>query len=476
MRRLFALFVLLLASGLQASAPSSSIDEFIKQELPSSGAPGIAYAIVDNGEIRSGARGRTLAGGDRVVTPDTPFLIGSISKSFTAVAIMQLVEAGRIELDANVADYLDVFRGRPSGAITVRQLLSHTSGYSTVQGNSMHEDKSLSEKELAEHVARVAEWEPTYVPGERWEYSNTNYHVLGALIEAMSGQDYASFVRANILAPIGMKNSFVSDGREPEEVAIGHRPWFGGKRAYEKSRTERVNAPAGGVFASANDIALYMAMMLNGKNDIISVSSKAEMLRPASEASPFYGLGWFVDVEGGTAYHGGLVPGTETLATLWPLEGKAVVVLVNANGGIGFGENLQLLNGITAKALGLEYSGEGARLWQKTTYLLMALLPLFFLASIIWAWFGRKALRKKSGFFGLFSLWFPLLAMLAMAAGLMILLPKMFGGSIETLLLFQPDFASAMIAAAIAGPVWALFRLSVAYWGRVQYFPDRRNP
>ena len=466
MRLLLALFALLLTPGLQAGAPSSSIDAFIEQELPASGAPGMAYAIVDNGEIRSGARGVTLAGGDRAVTPDTPFLIGSISKSFTALAIMQLVEAGQIDLDAGVATYLDVFRGRPSGAITIRKLLSHTSGYSTVQGNSMHEDKTLSEQGLADHVARIAGWEPAYLPGERWEYSNANYQVLGAVIEAVSGQDYASYVQANILIPLGMSNSFVSDGREPGQIAVGHRPWFGGNRAYETGRTERANAPAGGIFASANDLALYLAMMVNGKDDIISAASKAAMLRPASEVSPFYGLGWFIDDEARTAYHSGLVPGTETLATLAPAQHKGVVVLVNSNSGIGFGENLQLRNGVTARALGLEYSGEGSRFWQKVTYMMVVLLPVFYLASMVWAWLSRKKLRAKSGAAGLFSLWFPLLAMTVMAGVLMILIPQIFGGSIGLLLLLQPDFAWAMVAAAVIGPLWAIFRLSVAYYGK----------
>lgn len=467
MRLVFALFALLWTCGLHAGSPSSSIDAFIEHELPASGAPGVAYAIVDHGTIRSGARGQTIAGGDQAVTPDTPFLIGSISKSFTALSIMQLAEAGKVDLDAGVSTYLDVFRGRPSGAVTVRQFLSHTSGYSTVQGNSMLDDEPPSERALDERVALVAEWEPAYRPGERWEYSNANYQVLGAVIEAVSGQDYASYVQANILTPLGMRNSFVSDGREPGQIAIGHRPWFGGSRTYETGRTGRANTPAGGIFASANDLAFYLAMMVNGKDDIISAASKAAMLRPASKASPFYGLGWFIDNEARTAYHSGLVPGTETLATLALARHKGVVVLVNSNSGIGFGENLQLRNGITAMALRLEYSGEGSRFWQKATYLMVLLLPLFYLASMVWAWLSREKLRAKSGVAGLFSLWFPLVAMTVMAAVLMILIPRIFGGSIGLLLILQPDFAWAMVAAAIIGPLWAVFRLSIVYLGRL---------
>ncbi|MCK0127096.1 serine hydrolase domain-containing protein [Erythrobacter sp. F6033] len=463
MRLLLALIVLAIPFGLQASEPPQSIEEFVDKSWPESGAPGVAYAVIEDGKVRTGVRGKTLSGGTDEITPDTPFLIGSISKSFAALAIMQLVESEKIDLEASVGTYLDAFSDRPSSAITIRQLLSHTSGYSTVQGNSLHGNASRSEGKLADHVADVAQWEPAYAPGERWEYSNANYHVLGAVIEAVSGQDYASYIEANILRPLGMDSSFVSDGRIPGKIAIPHRPWFGGKRAYDMGRTTPVGAPAGGIFASANDLALYLAMMLDGEDNIITAASKSQMLQPASDASPFYGLGWFIDVEARTASHSGLVPGTETLATLVPADGKGVVVLVNANGGIGFGENFELRNGITARALNLDYSGEGSRFWPQFTYLMMVSLPIIFALSAGWAWLRREQLRAKSGALGMFSLWFPLIATSAMAFALIVVVPQMFGGSIGTMLLFQPDFGWAMVAAAVAGPIWAIVRLTLAY-------------
>ncbi|MCJ2185697.1 serine hydrolase domain-containing protein [Novosphingobium beihaiensis] len=120
MRLLLMLFAFILASGLQGSTPDQSIDAFIDRELQASGAPGAAYAIVDQGKVRSGARGTIQAGSDQPVTPDTPFLIGSISKSFTALAIMQLVEAKKVNLDAGIDTYLAVFRGQSSGATRTR--------------------------------------------------------------------------------------------------------------------------------------------------------------------------------------------------------------------------------------------------------------------------------------------------------------------------------------------------------------------
>ena len=205
--------------------------------------------------------------------------------------------------------------------------------------------------------------------------------------------------------------------------------------------------------------------MMNGEDDVISAKDKATMMRPASAASPFYGFGWFVDTEKGTVFHSGSSPGIETLATMVPAEKKGVVVLVNAGSGIGFGETMDLRNGIAARALGLDYAGEGSRWQQKAVFIALALLPFVFLSSMVWAWFHRDALRAKSGPFGLFSLWFPLLTTLGIAWTFFYLIPRLFGLSIGTLRVFQPDLALTMVATAATGVMWAVFRLGVAYSG-----------
>lgn len=463
LRSILALLALGIASVLQASVPSGSIDDFIAAEMPNSGATGLACAVVEGGNTHAEARGEILIGSGRKVTTDTPFLLGSISKSFTAMAVMQLVEAGKVKLGTGISHYLAVFSDRPSGAITVRQLLSHTSGYSTLQGNDTHAYLNGNKDGISRQVRRIAQWTPAYQPGTKWEYSNANYEILGALIEAVSGIEYARYIETKILGPAGMEHSFVADGQSHDAMAVGHRPWFGTKRPLEDTRTDPVTAPQGGVISSARDLARYLAIMMNGNDDIVSSKAKATMMHPASAASPFYGFGWFVDTQKGTVFHSGSSPGFETLATLVPAKNKGVVVLVNAGSGIGFGETLELRNGITARALGLEYAGEGNRLQQKVVFVGLVLLPFVFLFSLVWAWFHRDALRAKSGPFGLFSLWFPLLTTLVMAWSFFFLIPQLFGVSIGTLGLFQPDLALTMVATAATGVMWAVFRLGVAY-------------
>jgi CubicO group peptidase (beta-lactamase class C family) len=463
--------VAVLALGLVTALPAraggageKSLEAFIDDEMSASGVPGLAYAVVDGGEITmAGARGVVDVRGNTEVTPDTPFVSGSISKSFTALAVMQLVEAREVGLDTEVSQYLDGFAGRPAGAPTLRQLLSHTSGYSTLQGNSSHTDATGGKDELARMVAGLAEVDPAYPPGERWEYSNTNYQILGRVIEVVSGQDYQAYVTANILEPVGMDDSFVSDGEVHEDMATGHRPWFLSKRPQPDTATHRATAPQGGIVASANDLARYMGVLMNGEDDVLSAEGKALMMRPASPVSPYYGFGWSVDPGNQTVWHSGSTPGVETLATMVPAENRGVVVLVNGGSGIGFGETGPLRTGVTALALGLESEEEGPRWVQKALFLSLVLLPIIYLLSMAWAWRHRDGLRGKSGPFGLFSLWFPLLTTLVAAWAMLWLVPNLFGVPLGTLFLFQPDFGLALVATSVFGVLWAVFRLGVAY-------------
>jgi CubicO group peptidase (beta-lactamase class C family) len=429
----------------------------------------VAYAVVADGEITSlGAHGVVKMGGDKKVTPDTAFVTGSISKSFTALAVMQLVEAGKIDLDTGVSHYLDRFSGRPAGIITIRQLLSHTSGFSTLQGNPSHPDITSGRDELARQVDQLAEVTPAYKPNERWEYSNINYQILGRLIEVVSGQEYQAYVATKILEPVGMEHSFVADGKIHESMATGHTPWFGTKRPLPENTTDRATAPQGGIVASASDLARYMQMMMNDKDDVLSAEGKTLMMSPASETSPSYGFGWFVVPVNGIVSHDGRTVGFESTVTMIPYKKQAVVVLVNTDSLLGFADTTQLRNGITAKALNVYYDGEGSRWPQKALFIGIVLLPILYVLSMIWAGLRRAKLRAKprSGIFGLFSLWFPLLTTLVAAWVTISLVPSQVGTPIGTIIMLQPDFGLALVASAVTGVLWAVFRLGVAFTGK----------
>lgn len=472
MRRSLMIFALSLSGvALVANTPQGSIEDFIDRAMPASGVPGLAYAVVADGDITSaGARGVVRLGGDTAVTPDTPFVIGSISKSFTALAVMQLAEAGKVDLDTELSHYLDEFAGRPAGAITIRQLLSHTSGFSTVQGNAGHPDATGGKDDLARGVARLAEVTPSYPPGQKWDYSNANYEILGRLIEVVSGQEYQAYVETHILEPLGMEHSFVADGEIHASMATGHRPWFGTKRPLPETPTDRTTAPQGGIIASANDLARYLAMMMNGKDDVLSAEGKALMMQPASAVSPDYGFGWNVYSDAGVVWHDGVSPGVETLASMLPAQKKAVIVLVNGGSGMGFGETSRLRVGIADRALGLAYDSGGTGWSRKALLVTLAALPFIYVFGMIRAWVDRATVRAKAqpaaGAFGLFSLWFPLLTTGAAAWVLVGLVPRLFGTPIRNLMYFSPDFGLALVASAVTGVLWSVFRLGVAYTGR----------
>lgn len=456
--------VLISTIALQTATPTDSIEDFIADKMGASSAPGLSYAVVADGDIISaGVHGVANAEHNTALTPETPFGIGSISKSFTALAVMQLVEAGEVGLDDEVSFYLDGFSGQPAGSITLRQLLGHTSGFSTLQGNQTHAVRTDGGDALQYQVDALADVEPAAAPGARWDYSNTNYQILGRVIEVVSGQDYQSYVDTNILDPIGMDHSFVADGEIYESMATGHTPWFGTKRPLAENTTDRITAPQGGIIATASDLGLYMVMMMNGEDDVLSAEGKEQMMRPAISSVPWYGLGWYLDADDGSVSHSGLSPGIETYLVMVPEQRRGTVVLVNGSSGMGFGETAELLNGITALGTGLEYGGGGPQWPRKALFVSLALLPIFYLSSIVWAWRHREAIRAKSGPAGTFSWWFPLLSTLAAAWALLWLVPRLFGAPLSTIGLFSPDLYLTLVASGVSGVVWAVFRLGVAY-------------
>lgn len=467
MKRLAALAaVLLFATGLLASEQDGSIKAFIEAALPESAAPGIAYARIDNEEIVAEGHGETVKSKGTRVTSATLFPIGSVTKSFTALAIMQLAETGALEIDDPVAQHLVSFASGRGRDITLRQLLNHTSGYTTVQGNAHHAEGDASRLGLIEYAERLAQLEPGHEPGTVWEYSNANYQILGAVIEQVSGEDYADYIRARIFQPLGMNDSRVQLGPPSPDAATGHRPWFGSVRAYPGDAGQRINAPAGGIVASARDMGTYLAMWASDADDIVSAETKALMTSPSGPASPAYGLGWSIDAENGTVFHTGLVPGVEALASFNRQSGKGVAVMVNANGGIGFADTWYLIGGVGARAMGQPHADDGSRWGPKFAYLSIALLPPLFLILNAHALWARSRLRaKRASTAGRFSLWILPVAIGGLSWFLIALLPRLFGGSLATLQLYQPDFAWCLIAAAILGPAWAVLRLIIAYWG-----------
>jgi CubicO group peptidase (beta-lactamase class C family) len=324
------------ARGAQRAEPdTAAIDAYVLEQMRADRVPGVALAIVRGDKVVY-ARGYGEDGRGRPVTPETGFILGSMSKSFTALAVMQLVEQGVVELDAPARRYLPWFRladPDTSERITVRHLLQHTSGIPGRARQAQGPDATLQD-----HVRALADVGLNAEPGVRHEYASPNYLVLGAIIEQVSGQPYAEYVRERIFAPLDMRNSFTD-----QEVAVrngmanGHRYWFGfpvpTTLEHEHGRT-----PTAALISSAGDLGRYLMALLNeGRYDrraVLSPQGVAELVRPGAPGDGFsYAMGWRVGpVEGVPAvHHGGIVPHFRGKMVMLPKQGWGVVVLTNAS-------------------------------------------------------------------------------------------------------------------------------------------------
>jgi len=346
------------AAGAAAGAvPSSADDErpadvsigqvehVLAEHLDDSGVPGGAFAVVSQGRVDAGGVGS--AGGDRELAADTPFVIGSATKSFTALAVMQLVDAGRVDLDAPVRDYVPEFEladAQPVNDITVRHLLQQTSGLDDLAGGPL-----LASAAAGTPLAAIAELkndELASTPGGTWLYANANYVLAGLVVERASGMSYGDYVQREIFIPLGMTHSSAStDPAGNDVLADGHRFWFGIPFATGPTRRAATLA-AGYLISTAEDLGRYLTLYLadgvgpDGTR-IVSAEGVRTLLKPGPEAhlGPWaqgqdsrYAMGWFVGGPWGedAIFHPGNTPDTTTMLTLVPDRGVAVATVVNA--------------------------------------------------------------------------------------------------------------------------------------------------
>ena len=314
-----------------------AVDAFIRSEMGRHRIPGLALAITKGDEIVH-VKGFGTAGGQRTVTADTPFFIGSVSKSFTALAVMQLVEAGEVELDAPVQRYIPWFAvadEEASRAITVRHLLHHTSGLSDA---GYRRGMPPADATLEETVRDLRRAELTAPVGITHQYFNLNYNVLGVIIQEVSGQSYSVYVEEHIFRPLDMENSYVSKAAaEQAGLAQGHNVLLGFPVARQQPHLS-YDLPAGMIIASAKDMARYTIAQNNGgclgDTCILSAEAVKEMHTPPEGVDTSYAMGWEVRREDGArrVSHNGAVRTFFSSVTLLPDEGYGVVVLVNQNG------------------------------------------------------------------------------------------------------------------------------------------------
>jgi CubicO group peptidase (beta-lactamase class C family) len=315
-----------------------ALNAFVAGEVRRSGIPGLAIGVVEGNRVVDVAGfGRADETG-RPVTPQTPFLLASISKPLTATAVLQLVDSARVDLDVPVRRYLPEFRmaDRAAERITVRQLLQHTSGIPNTSCDSRENATTIEE-----YVAELRTIDLAAAPGTRHIYCSGNYNVLGRMIEVVTGESFGRYLERHVFAPLQMRNSFTSaDAGQRAGLAQGHRWLFGVVRPKD-GRYDPAQLPSGYVIASAEDMTHFLVAQQNGgryrDGQVLSRAAVAAMQEPGvptGAAGVRYGLGWERASLAGvpTVRHAGDNFYGHGMAFLQPGTGRAAVILINGNG------------------------------------------------------------------------------------------------------------------------------------------------
>jgi CubicO group peptidase (beta-lactamase class C family) len=464
------------AKPVTNSPAYDAIDAYVEGQMRRLNIPGVSFAIVEGDQIvHQRGFGRAHPGGE-APSPETPFFIGSLTKSFTALAVIQLVEAGKVELDAPIQRYLPWFGvadPQASAQMTVRHLLNQTSGFSQSDGIIPLANFDDSPDASAQQARALSTCKLARPVGSAFEYSNVNYNLLGLIVEAASGELYAAYIQNRIFDPLEMSHSYTSKATAKRDgLAVGHQHWFGIPIAVPDLPVPSGSLPSGQLISSAEDMAHYLIAHLNqgcyGEAQILSPEGIAELHRPAVEVTGMgvafgeYGMGWMIEEtsQGRRISHKGTVPNFFAYMALLPEQNRGVVLLVNANqlmidfalAQVGSGV-ASLLAGIQPKPIPLSVVP-----WVQRGFLLIPALQIAGIATtlrLLRRWHRDQAFRPSVGrMWGQYIL-LPLIPNLSLAA---IPLYLQVSGMLRSMLLFLPDFSwIALICGSISG-IWAILR------------------
>lgn len=443
---------------------AARMDAYLAANFPRAGAPGLAVAVVDAGGVRYL---RTF--GD-CPDADAPFVVGSLSKSFTAVAVMQLVEQGAVDLDAPASRYAPGYD--VPDEVTVRSLLNQTSGFGAYDSLAEAADGELGETFGA------------------FSYANANYDLLGRVVEGASGEDYARYLDEHVLEPLGMASTTADPARaEALGMVPGHRDWFGLPVADGFRHAQGDGAwggPASGYVASSvRDMASYLRMYLNGGMGgdgarVLSADSVRRMFLdrvPDPEGDTYYGMGWtsFSWDDGELVLsHDGQVENYTASMCLLPERGIGIVALSDANDNAGGNIRFfDLVGGVVSVAIG----GTGQPMddawtwaWRQrvdvlyASALLLAVSPLLLTGR----WRRRLSAACRGGVAPIVrarSLRMLLVRSVLLHVALpacILALPFVWGVPWRDLLTFSPDVSTVLLASAGLLVVAGAVRLAAA--------------
>lgn len=335
MKQLTLSLFLLLSSISIAQDLSSSIEQWASELYPESG-PGATILVAKNGEpIYRGAFGQSNLELQTTMIPENVLEIGSMTKQFTAVSILMLMEEDKLQLEDPITKYLPDYPTQEN-TITIHHLLNHTSGIKSYTAMRPFFEKARTDMSPKEIIDFFKNEPMDFQTGEEYRYNNSAYIILGYIIEEVSGMSYAEFVDSRIFQPLGMKHSFYgSKSRLIPNRAYGYQPTREG--GYQNAAYLSMTLPyAGGSLMSNVDDLLIWQQAIH-QNTLIQEESKqlAFTNGTLNDGSPInYGYGYSINEINGvpSIEHGGGIFGYECYATYVPSEDLYAVVLTNRNG------------------------------------------------------------------------------------------------------------------------------------------------
>lgn len=319
------------------------LHDFVTPLLARWKVPAVTVGVYQDGEVRTAAFGLANREAHWSATPDTLFQIGSISKVFTATAVMQLVDGWRIDLDAPVTRYLPDFRlstPQATDALTVRHLLTHHTGF---WGDDFT-DRGNGNDALGKAVAALAGIRQLTNPGESWAYCNAGFQVLGALLEKFYAKPAEDVIRDRVFKPLGLDDStFNTEEAATRPLAVGYNTLVSEEPEIARPYSiTRAMAPAGAIIGTVGDLLKFAAFHMGdgkaGDRRVLSPAAVAEMQREqvtAANMAPHWGLGWWVQDASGTKTigHGGSTNGQRANLVVVPSRQLAIASLTNGSNG-----------------------------------------------------------------------------------------------------------------------------------------------
>ncbi|RBQ19365.1 serine hydrolase [Spongiactinospora rosea] len=335
MLRISAAVLMVVLSGVPAPAPALTpltIDGYVEEYRNSARLPGVAVAVTQGERVvRVAGYGHDASGSP--MTGRTPMRIASLSKSFTALAVMQLVERRLVELDRPVVDYLpELALGDPRARrITVRQVLNQTSGLSKTAFPTANLTGIGS---LREAVARLRGVRLAGEPGAAHRYHNANYWIAGRLVEVVTGQPFATYLQRHVFRPLGMRST-TSVGNSSDHVpglADGFTFAYGFALAHRELPGRFVGG-SGGVVTTAEDMARWLGLHADARaNRTVTRASLREMHTP-SDPRGVYGFGWYRESPERIAHSGALFTYT-SFQIIMPGAKYGIAVLCNSRASV----------------------------------------------------------------------------------------------------------------------------------------------